>query len=216
MIDNNIQTNQLKNTKNINQNINLIISIIILILINVINSGSNFYILCLIISGVLKADMISGILHFIEDRFFDENSFLIGNIIQANRRHHTNPLDIIQYSYWRSIRTTLIFALPIVYIWYCFCTNIYMKIEWLFGTICGIHANQIHKYCHMPIDRRPKWFIFCQKIGFLNSYHHLHHRNQFNTHYCIITNILNPVLDKINFWIHLEKIIRLLEILLKN
>ncbi len=34
--------------------------------------------------------------------------------------------------------------------------------------------------------------------------HAKHHRGEKNTHYCVITNYLNPVLEKIGFWKGME------------
>jgi hypothetical protein len=34
-----------------------------------------------------------------------------------------------------------------------------------------------------------------------------HHRGEKNSYYCVMTNILNPVLEKIGFWAGLEHLI---------
>jgi ubiquitin-conjugating enzyme E2 variant len=47
------------------------------------------------------------------------------------------------------------------------------------------------------------WF---QKARILQTprHHAQHHRGAKNTHYCVITNVLNPALDRIGFWRGLE------------
>ena len=37
--------------------------------------------------------------------------------------------------------------------------------------------------------------------------HGLHHQEPFNTNYCILTGVCNPILDKIHFYDRLENLI---------
>jgi ubiquitin-conjugating enzyme E2 variant len=39
------------------------------------------------------------------------------------------------------------------------------------------------------------------------KHHALHHTDPKNSHYCTITNVLNPVLDRLYFWDSLETVL---------
>ncbi|MFN7369371.1 MAG: fatty acid desaturase CarF family protein [Burkholderiales bacterium] len=39
-------------------------------------------------------------------------------------------------------------------------------------------------------------------------HHSQHHRGHNDTHYCVLTNLLNPILDQAKFWRVLEYLIR--------
>ena len=58
----------------------------------------------------------------------------------------------------------------------------------------------------------PSYARVLQDLGLVLSRkeHGLHHQDPFNTNYCILTGICNPILDKINFFSRLEKTVLLL------
>jgi ubiquitin-conjugating enzyme E2 variant len=78
---------------------------------------------------------------------------------------------------------------------------------WVFA-IVGANANQVHKWNHMPKDRRPLLIRGLQQLRLLQSPrdHAAHHRGEKNTAYCVITPFLNPLLDATRFWRGLEKL----------
>jgi hypothetical protein len=38
-------------------------------------------------------------------------------------------------------------------------------------------------------------------------HHSRHHQGQRNTHYCVISNLLNPVLEEVQLWVRIERAI---------
>jgi hypothetical protein len=78
----------------------------------------------------------------------------------------------------------------------------------LFAIIIA-NANQIHKWAHITrYEKKPKIVGYLQKMYLLQrtDHHGQHHRKPNNSHYCTVTNFLNPVLDKLKFWRALEYI----------
>ena len=55
----------------------------------------------------------------------------------------------------------------------------------------------------------PRWAAFLQKRGWILSRkeHGLHHSSPFEGHYCILTGVCNPLLDRTHFWRRLEAFI---------
>jgi hypothetical protein len=81
---------------------------------------------------------------------------------------------------------------------------------WLFLlVVLSVNANQIHKWAHQNRQERPWVVTKLQDWNLVQGarQHGRHHRGEKNTYYCVITNILNPVLEKIGFWVGLEHLI---------
>ncbi len=70
----------------------------------------------------------------------------------------------------------------------------------------GVNANEIHKWNHLPRKRRGKLVVALQDARLLQSakHHGKHHVGSKDTHYCVVTNVLNPMLDGVRFWHWLE------------
>ena len=79
---------------------------------------------------------------------------------------------------------------------------------WLFALI-GTNANQVHKWAHLPPRRVPRPVRWLQRLGLLQSFEHHahHHRHDKNSHYCVLTQALNPLLDATGFWRLLERLL---------
>ncbi len=76
---------------------------------------------------------------------------------------------------------------------------------WQFA-IQSANANEYHKSEHRT-RKENGWLIsFLQDIKILQTakHHARHHTDPKNSHYCTMTNILNPVLDGTNFWNSVE------------
>ena len=61
----------------------------------------------------------------------------------------------------------------------------------------GVNANQIHKWNHRYRSDAPLSVRLLQHLRVLRSprQHAQHHRDDKNTRYCVITEVLNPLLD---------------------
>jgi ubiquitin-conjugating enzyme E2 variant len=76
---------------------------------------------------------------------------------------------------------------------------------WLFA-ILSANANQMHKWTHRTRKENGPVIAWLQDIRILQTpkHHLIHHKDPKNSHYCTMTNCLNPVLDAIRFWAALE------------
>jgi len=72
---------------------------------------------------------------------------------------------------------------------------------WLFAVLSA-NANQMHKWTHRTRKENGPVITFLQDILILQTakHHLIHHKDPKNSHYCTMTNCLNPVLDFIHFW----------------
>lgn len=203
-------------------------------LILMVNVYYLFYVLYRYLSAYLLADFITGVGHWVEDTYFDENfklfSFLgsygkkadefIIQIIKDNREHHLYP-GKFDPSWFNNVTSTLPFALfgfTVNFIinyffgWPFDMSNVFM---WAF--ICSVNAihrsQHLHMIEHEGRIERPVIFSVLQHIGFLQSreQHRSHHgfnkNKNHNICYCILTPYLNIFLDSYGFWRTLETII---------
>jgi hypothetical protein len=164
-------------------------------------------ILLKVIGVILLADFISGVFHWLEDSFWSPETFILGKwIVVANLAHHKNGQDFIQKNYLESSWDLLLLGITIVSIAYSL--NCLTWEITLFAVIIA-NANQIHKWAHITRPQNKPYLInLLQKCYVLQrtQHHGQHHRSPNNSHYCIITNALNPILDKTHFWRGLEAI----------
>ena len=149
----------------------------------------------------LAADLLAGFWHWWEDRYADTRWPVIGDwIAKPNQLHHEQPLAFLDQGYWSRNWTTLIPA----------------GIAFLLTVpdpICGVfafvsQANEIHAWAHSK-GKVASWIEALQSIGLLQSpkHHAQHHIEPFESRYCVMTDWLNPILDRIDFWRRLEEII---------
>ena len=153
---------------------------------------------------VLLADFVAGIVHWLEDAYGTEKTPIVGPLlIKPNIVHHHFPRHFTKLSWWQSSADLLLLGLLLVAAgwWWGFLS----WQLWLFVAI-GVNANQVHKWAHRTRAENGRIISFLQDIRVLQTPHHhaLHHTDPKNTFYCPITNLVNPVLERIRFWPRLE------------
>lgn len=148
--------------------------------------------------GWLFADLLGGVLHFIEDRQMLPG-FLDRHVGIPNRLHHLDPQAVTRDpNVLRRNSTTIAAALPVIAAIYLvtgptvFCAA---------ASIGGLASYEAHRWAHAP-RLAPRWARVLQETGLLQSpkHHALHHRPPHLTGFCILTDWLNPALDAIGFW----------------
>lgn len=172
------------------------------------------HILFTVLGSWLLADFISGVVHWWEDRAIIGNSrFAFINGVRAdNERHHQQPGYFLRLSWWENINTTAPFAwgltgililvgAPSILIW----TSYFLGL-----------GNLVHRWAHEPEGRLPAVITWLQRTGlFISGDHHGEHhfidgrpisREMSTRRYCVMSNWLNPALDRIQFWDRLERI----------
>ncbi|MBT8146142.1 MAG: fatty acid desaturase family protein [Gammaproteobacteria bacterium] len=153
---------------------------------------------------ILLVDFVSGVSHWAEDTFGDENTPLVGKTILApNEYHHKYPMAFLDKSWLESSSVLLVFGALLLLI-----ASLDGEIGWqvIFFVAFGVNTNQIHKWSHMR-PRKVPWIVRqLQRCRILQTQkHHLkHHLKPRNTNFCVVTNHLNYLLDKLGFWRQLE------------
>jgi plasmanylethanolamine desaturase len=156
---------------------------------------------------VLLADFVAGVVHWLEDAYGTAETPVIGPLmIKPNIIHHHYPRFFTKLSWWQSSWDLLLLgALLLGAAAWLDCLNWQVA---LFVAI-SVNANQVHKWSHMTRAEVGPVVGFLQDIRVLQTprHHALHHTDPKNTYYCPVTNVVNPILEVVNFWGHLEALI---------
>ncbi|HEV2692927.1 MAG TPA: fatty acid desaturase CarF family protein [Verrucomicrobiae bacterium] len=153
---------------------------------------------------IFAAEFVAGLVHWFEDAYIRERTPLVGRIIgRPNIVHHHYPRFMTRHSWWQSSWDLALFAAMIVV--GAWCAGLLTWQVWLFA-ILAANANEFHKWEHRTRKENGRIISFLQDIRLLQTgrHHALHHTDPKNSHYCTMTNFLNPVLDRIHFWESLE------------
>lgn len=156
------------------------------------------------------ADFTSGLFHWIEDAYLDstklKNIPFFHHIALQNEIHHRSPAAFLDCHPLENIATTVPF--------YAVIGTILLMIHPSFWILLWLNmslfANMIHRWSHDP--ERPHQIEVLQNLGIIQTPDHHRRHHSFgdgpSTHYCVISNYLNPLLDRIGFWKRLEDVLR--------
>lgn len=163
-----------------------------------------FKIIFQVIVTVLSADFVSGFFHWLEDAYGREEWPITGRLVtKPNILHHHDPRYFTRHSWWHSSWDLLCLGLLVlVAAWVC---GLLSWQVWLF-VILGVNANQFHKWAHRTPAENGTVISFLQRVRLLQTprHHARHHTDPKNSHYCVLTVFLNPILDTLGLWQGLE------------
>lgn len=160
-----------------------------------------------ILGGLLLADFITGVFHWMEDRYGKSHWPIIGPIIKANQDHHYRPRDFLKRKFLN--RNALVFGLSCAFL-ACFWALGWLNLFTGSAIVFGALANEFHASAHRAPKENGRLITTLQRTGLMQSFvhHAAHHRKGKDTHYCVMTNHLNPALEAIGFFPTLEAAIR--------
>lgn len=151
-----------------------------------------------IVAGWLLADLLSGILHWIEDRLLPDGLPVLDRaVVQPNRLHHRAPMAFTAGSFFDRNGTTWMAAAALVIPAFI----AFGPAPWLVAaSIGGLVASQVHYWAHRPPPSQ-SWVAAFQRAGIIQSpgAHRRHHQDE-TASFCILTNLLNPLLDRTRVW----------------
>ena len=161
------------------------------------------FIILQILIGIIFTDFMSGILHYMQDNFFKEDWPILGRIAEDGRGHHEDPMKFTKSNFFVRNWYVMLASAIIFVAWFTI-----FGLSWFIVTavIFGSIIVEIQYYTH--VKDVPKWVQPLHKIGIFQSpKHHENHHTSWDGHYCVVTDWVNPVLNKIGFWKFLKKIL---------
>ena len=163
--------------------------------------------------GLVFGDFVTGMVHWVGDTYFSEDTPIIGpSLLKPFRLHHVYPRDICTHNLVTTLGNSCIIAVPALllclYLMLTGPVSAWLAFAVLFVTILAIATvatNQFHKWAH---EEQPSSFAkwLQRKRLVLEPRHHgLHHTTPHDSHYCITNGWLNPLLNRVRFFRAMEK-----------
>ena len=155
---------------------------------------------------IILADFVSGLVHWLEDAYARPGMPLFGRIAEENLQHHARPRAFLAKGWWESSHDLLLVGLLTILL------SLWLEMfsGWmLLFVLVTVNANQIHKWAHQGPRENPALVALLQKWQILQTPrgHARHHRGSRDSHYCVITNVLNPVLESMDLWRRMEAVV---------
>jgi ubiquitin-conjugating enzyme E2 variant len=158
-----------------------------------------------ILAVVLAADFISGVVHWWEDRYARLNGGPLQQVAIDNLRHHARPREFLAKGYWASSWDLWLLGAAALG-----AAALLGVLSWhvpLFAVLVA-NANQVHKWAHRTREENGPLIGTLQRLHLLQTarHHGRHHQGSRDSHYCVLTNFLNPLLEEVQFWRRLERL----------
>jgi ubiquitin-conjugating enzyme E2 variant len=168
-----------------------------------------------ILCAWLIADLISGVVHWAEDRYFDGRSGIrfLDAIAEDNKIHHLDPQFMLNDTYFGNIKGSVWLAAPLAAGLYALAAPATLVLAVVFAAF----GNLVHRFTHERTKAVPAPVRWLQAIGlFSQPKHHAEHhwangalvyKNHASRNFCAMTTWLNPILDRIGLWQFLDRVV---------
>lgn len=155
----------------------------------------------------LLADFWSGLAHWWLDHYSKDSS----SIGYDNTVHHAYPWKITKISKFDNLSTSFPYVIGLAALMFLVGISHFLVLSVAFLSI----GNLVHRWSHDP--HRSNAVRFLQWTGIFQSYahHYVHHypeirepvlRREARCRFCVMTNFLNPILDRAGFFGGLDRI----------
>lgn len=168
-----------------------------------------------VLAGIYAADLLSGVLHWAFDTWFDDDIAFIRRMVLQVREHHIHPGRIFKIHFTQDAGTLSWIALLLTAPW--------LAAAWLAGPGSWlayplaaavvfdpllVFMLEFHKCGHRP--RGPAWVRVLQRLGLvLPVGHHLtHHSGNHDVNYCLINGWADRTLGRLGLFRGLERLIQ--------
>jgi len=95
---------------------------------------------------ILLMDFVSGLVHWMEDTFWTEETPVIGYwVVKPNVLHHVNGYAFVRNNWLQSSWILILIGIAVFAAWW-----LLSLLSWHFYVfaLLGVNANQIHKWSH--------------------------------------------------------------------
>ena len=164
------------------------------------------------LAGYVGADFVSGVVHWTFDTWGTTDTPVLGNsFIGPFREHHRDPMSITDHGFIETNGNSCVAAAPILG---GACLVPLHTALGVFATTfllvmgLGLFAtNQFHKWAH--VERPGRMVVALQRLRLIlpSEHHRVHHAAPHETHYCITTGWINPLLATTGFFGRAERLV---------
>ena len=157
-----------------------------------------------IVIGLWLADFATGCFHWIVDNYGHPDWPIIGpHYIKPSHLHHDEDMFEFELS---NIVTHLYIWTAVVFVGLFFWSIGMMNFTILMACVFGFLTNVIHRWAHTPAEDNTAVVRALQRVGLFQStpHHTFHHKEGSDSHYCLLTDHVNPILQYVGLWDRLE------------
>ena len=160
----------------------------------------------------VTADFLSGLVHFLCDNLGSPDTPVLGQkFIKAFREHHDDPVAMTEGGFVEVNADNFFVCLPVLIpsvVWLDVNHHLYLAAYLAILMVFVTITNEVHKWAHVvdvpPVMRRLQSTpLFLGPEG-----HRRHHTAPYESHYCITSGVLNPILARTRFWHGLLRLCR--------
>ena len=159
----------------------------------------------------MLADLLTGFVHWFEDRYMSSHSLnFLNSIAEENDLHHRKPTAMLVNNGWVNMRSAAAVGWPLALLLFALGAPTIVWLTIFFSTF----GNLVHRFAHTPRQQLPRWIRGLQEFGlFISHDHHdAHHRSmkrlipkhEAGYKFCPMTDWVNPIVDGLRFWYVLE------------
>jgi ubiquitin-conjugating enzyme E2 variant len=170
-----------------------------------------------IVTGYVLADLVSGIVHWLADRYGTESTpFLGANFIRPFREHHVDPKAITEHDFIETNGSNCIVSAPFMAVAFfslpmeSSLITTFLLSETLAFCLTILATNQFHKWAHMDSPPFAARFLSKLSLALSSEHHNIHHSAPFDRNYCITAGWWNPLLERLKIFARVEAGIALL------
>jgi len=172
-------------------------------------------IMVVVLIGVAVADFMSGLFHWFFDTFLEESTPILGpQFVAPFREHHRDPLAMTRHGFLELNGNNCIVSLPInMSVWWFApaepesMLGVLGYLLLLAFSFAVTATNQLHSWAHEAA--RPLLVRLLQRSGLVISpgHHARHHTPPHDTSYCVTNGWLNPLTDRLQFFVYAERLL---------
>ena len=160
------------------------------------------------LAGYLAADLASGLIHWFCDRFFEEDTPLIGPaLIRPFREHHRDPLAMTRHGFLELSGNSCLGLAPVLALAWWRAGGAWLDALGLAFAASVILTNVLHKWAHAATAPAAVRWLQRARLVLPPALHAVHHRAGNTGGYCVTSGWMNPVIDRLRLFIGLDRVV---------
>lgn len=164
--------------------------------------------------GYMCADLASGVVHWLADRFGSPDTPILGEaFVHPFREHHVFPNKILEHDFievnGNNCVAMLLFLVPMQFVLPAALGGFWIGVASFTLTFSiGIFmTNQFHQWAHASEVPALVGYLQRSRLVLSPEAHDRHHTLPYESDYCITSGWMNPILERLNLFGGIEKLL---------